>query len=97
MDQAGIAKRVANVSPFPSSTPQSVFRNYTSATFLVASDRGRGVLKASWTRPSSYLSGLDGRNCLIRKGLLSDLANGWSADGRGVLRRAWTRQRHGPL
>src|SRR5271170_4410009 len=31
-----------------------VFRNYTSATFLVTSDRGRGVLKASWTRPSSY-------------------------------------------
>jgi hypothetical protein len=33
---------------------RAVFRNYTSATFLVASDRGRGVLKASWTRPSSF-------------------------------------------
>jgi len=31
-----------------------VFRNYTSATLLVASDCGRGVLKASWTRPSSF-------------------------------------------
>ena len=74
-----------------------VFRNYTSATFLVVSDRGRGVLKASWTGPSSFLSGLDRRNCLSRKGLLSDLANGRSADGRDVLRRAWTRQRHSPL
>ena len=54
-----------------------------------------------------FLSGLEQRNCLIRKGLLCDLANGRSADGRGVLRRAWTRQikgtvrcrcprRHGP-
>ena len=34
---------------------KAVFRNYPSATFLVASDRGRGVLKASWTKPSSYL------------------------------------------
>jgi hypothetical protein len=33
----------------------SVFRNYTSVTFLVASDRGRGVLKASWSGPSSFL------------------------------------------
>ena len=30
-----------------------VFRNCTSATFLVASNCGRGVLKASWTGPSS--------------------------------------------
>ena len=64
-----------------------------------------------WSRPTAdvafwrllgpdhhhFLSGLDRRNCLIRKGLVSDLANGRSADGRGVLRRAWTRQRHGPL
>jgi len=33
----------------------SVFRNYTSATFLVASDRGRGVLKTSWTGPTSFV------------------------------------------
>jgi hypothetical protein len=44
-----------------------------------------------------FLSGLDRRNCLFRKGLLFDLANGRSADGRGVLRRAGTRPRHGPL
>jgi hypothetical protein len=36
------------------SDTSSVFRNYTSATFLVASDRGRGILKASWTGPSSF-------------------------------------------
>src|SRR5271155_6167263 len=64
-----------------------------------------------WSRPTAdvafrrvlgpdhhhFLSGLDRPNCLIRKGLLCDLANGRSADGRGVLRRTWTRQRHGPL
>ena len=33
---------------------QSGFRNYTSVTFLVASDRRRGVLKGSWTGPSSF-------------------------------------------
>src|SRR5271154_6042596 len=48
-------------------------------------------------RDCRFLSGLDRQNCLIRKGLLSDWANGRSADGHGVLRRAWTRQRHGPL
>jgi hypothetical protein len=82
-------------SSHPARVLGPVFRNYTSATFLVR--RRRGVLKASWTGPSSFLGGLDRRNCLIRKGLLSDLANGRSADGRGVLRRTWTRQRQGPL
>ena len=28
--------------------------NYTSATFLVVSERGGGVLKASWTGLSSF-------------------------------------------
>jgi len=74
-----------------------VFRNYTSTTFSVESDGGYGVLKASWTGPSSFLSGPDRRICLTRKGLLSDLANGRSADGLAVLRRVWTRQRYGPL
>src|SRR5271155_3677179 len=55
----------------------SVFRNYTSATFLVVSDRRRGVLKASWTAPSC---GLDRRNCLIRTLRLGQ---------RTVCRRTW--------
>ena len=32
----------------------------------------------------------------IKKGLLSDLANGPSGRGRGVLKKAGTGQRHGP-
>ena len=54
------------------------------------------VWRLVWTDHLCLWSRLDRPTYPIRKGLLSDLANGPSGRGRGVLKKAGTGQRHGP-